>query len=99
MPSDSRYHSAAVFQTASSFDDITLLLRNAQRPGVAPPSPEYFVIQTISSRFLFAATALMNKRWSVEMSRAVACLSAALVSFGRLGLQEKWVREDFGHSS
>jgi hypothetical protein len=37
----------------------------AQRLGIAPPDLEHFVPQTISSRLLFTATALIGQRGSV----------------------------------
>jgi hypothetical protein len=57
----------------------------SQRPATRRRAARSRILcsQTISSRLLFAVASLMDKRWSAEMSPAVACLSAALVSFGR----------------
>jgi hypothetical protein len=77
-----------------SFNSEPLIGASVSRPGpalgVAPPSPECVVPQTISCRLLFAAAASMNKRWPAEISRAFACLSAPLVSFGRPDLPRNW---------
>jgi hypothetical protein len=79
-------------------------LRNAQRPGVAPPAPEYFVPETTSLCLIFAATALMDKRWSAEMSRGclpecsaretwAASLAAELMNVAHLLLEWRGLRQ------
>jgi hypothetical protein len=49
------YHSILNPRSAQAF------YAQARRSGVAPSAPEYFVPQTLSSYFLFAAAALMDK--------------------------------------